>query len=133
MELPFYHGNISKKTGEELLYRKGLNGSFLLRDSESVPDTFCLCVLFQRFIYTYRIFKIGSKFKIETAEGVQEKIFSTLRDLIVHFEKPNKGLIIPLIYPVQYQRTTCTKRKITIFPEGTYSEIKDEDYVVVLP
>ncbi|XP_078513866.1 SH2 domain-containing protein 1B-like isoform X3 [Lissotriton helveticus] len=88
---------------------------------------------FQRFIYTYRIFKIGSKFKIETAEGVQEKIFSTLRDLIVHFEKPNKGLIIPLIYPVQYQRTTCTKRKITIFPEGTYSEIKDEDYVVVLP
>ncbi|XP_078513865.1 SH2 domain-containing protein 1B-like isoform X2 [Lissotriton helveticus] len=103
----------------------------------SVPAAECPPVppaaRFQRFIYTYRIFKIGSKFKIETAEGVQEKIFSTLRDLIVHFEKPNKGLIIPLIYPVQYQRTTCTKRKITIFPEGTYSEIKDEDYVVVLP
>ncbi|PNI45565.1 SH2D1A isoform 6 [Pan troglodytes] len=32
-----YHGKISRETGEKLLLATGLDGSYLLRDSESVP------------------------------------------------------------------------------------------------
>ena len=40
-----YHGKISRETGEKLLLATGLDGSYLLRDSESVPGVYCLCVL----------------------------------------------------------------------------------------
>lgn len=40
-----YHGKISRETGEKLLLATGLDGSYLLRDSESIPGTYCLCVL----------------------------------------------------------------------------------------
>ena len=40
-----YHGKISRETGEKLLLATGLDGSYLLRDSESVPGVYCLCGL----------------------------------------------------------------------------------------
>ncbi|EDM10891.1 similar to SH2 domain protein 1A (Signaling lymphocyte activation molecule-associated protein) (predicted), isoform CRA_b [Rattus norvegicus] len=40
-----YHGKISREMGEKLLLATGLDGSYLLRDSESVPGVYCLCVL----------------------------------------------------------------------------------------
>ncbi|MEE6517197.1 hypothetical protein FKM82_027265, partial [Ascaphus truei] len=56
MELPYYHGRISKQTTENMLIQRGKSGSYLLRNSESVPEAICLCVLVGRLIYTYRIF-----------------------------------------------------------------------------
>ncbi|KAJ1197698.1 hypothetical protein NDU88_001554 [Pleurodeles waltl] len=50
-----YHGSISRETGEKLLTDVGLDGSYLIRDSESVPGVYCLCVLFKGYVYTYRI------------------------------------------------------------------------------
>uniref|UniRef100_A0AAZ3Q471 SH2 domain-containing protein n=1 Tax=Oncorhynchus tshawytscha TaxID=74940 RepID=A0AAZ3Q471_ONCTS len=40
-----YHGAISKATTEMILGAVGRDGSYLLRDSESLPNTYCLCVL----------------------------------------------------------------------------------------
>lgn len=44
MDLPYYHGPLSKKDCEGLLLSPRADGRFLLRDSESVPGVLCLCV-----------------------------------------------------------------------------------------
>uniref|UniRef100_A0A3Q3XI52 SH2 domain-containing protein n=1 Tax=Mola mola TaxID=94237 RepID=A0A3Q3XI52_MOLML len=40
---------------ERLLERFGQDGSFLLRDSETVPGAYCLCVRKAPFVHTYRL------------------------------------------------------------------------------
>ncbi|NXA10199.1 SH21B protein, partial [Sapayoa aenigma] len=97
-----FHGKITKGACEELLTKKRKNGSYLIRESESVEGALCLCVFFEGIVYTYRIFKENQGyFRIETSEGVPERIFRTLKDLIYTFEKPDQGLITNLRYPVK--------------------------------
>lgn len=43
--VPVYHGAITREAGEKLLLAAGTDGSYLLRDSESIPGVYCLCVL----------------------------------------------------------------------------------------
>ncbi|NXS07773.1 SH21B protein, partial [Neodrepanis coruscans] len=100
-----FHGKITKRTCEELLNKKRKNGSYLIRESESVEGALCLCVFFEGIVYTYRIFKEHQGyFRIQTSEGVPERIFRTLKDLIYTFEKPDQGLITNLRYPVKKLR-----------------------------
>ncbi|NWI55579.1 SH21B protein, partial [Calyptomena viridis] len=97
-----FHGKITKRTCEELLTKKRKNGSYLIRESESVEGALCLCVFFEDIVYTYRIFKEHQGyFRIQTAENVPERIFRTLKDLIYNYEKPDQGLITSLRYPVK--------------------------------
>lgn len=44
MDLPYYHGPLSKQDCETLLLKEGVDGNYLLRDSESMPGVLCLCV-----------------------------------------------------------------------------------------
>ncbi|NWZ29361.1 SH21B protein, partial [Asarcornis scutulata] len=97
-----FHGKITRKTCEELLCKNGKNGSYLIRESESVEGALCLCVFFEELIYTYRIFREKQGYyKIQTSEGIPEKVFRTLKDLIYNYEKPNQGLVTNLRYPVK--------------------------------
>nr|XP_051713151.1 SH2 domain-containing protein 1B isoform X3 [Oryctolagus cuniculus] len=57
MDLSYYHGPLTKQDCETLLLQEGVDGNFLLRDSESIPGALCLCVSFKNFVYTYRIFR----------------------------------------------------------------------------
>ncbi|KAM5181599.1 SH2 domain-containing protein 1A-like [Mantella aurantiaca] len=140
MDVLCYHGGISKKTGENLLLRKGKNGSYLLRDSESVPGVLCLCILLGRLIYTYRIFQNrDGHYMIEAADGVKEKYFYNFKDLIAYYENPNKGLIHSLSFPVnkneaeQIQIQIKGSMKRILLLEDTYAEVDERDYVEVLP
>ncbi|XP_044532220.1 SH2 domain-containing protein 1B [Gracilinanus agilis] len=134
MDLPFYHGPLSKQACEKLLLQEKKDGKFLLRDSESVPGALCLCVLFQKKIYTYRIRKEKhGYYTIETAEGVRREVFPNLKELISKFEKPNQGLVVHLCYAVEknnvYQR--CTNPQTASC--DVYANFSDDDYVEVLP
>ncbi|KAK3508948.1 hypothetical protein QTP70_014785, partial [Hemibagrus guttatus] len=57
-ELEMYHGAISKEQAERILGATGQDGSFLIRDSESVPGTYCICVLLDQYVFTYRLFQV---------------------------------------------------------------------------
>uniref|UniRef100_A0A8C2KB88 phosphatidylinositol-3,4,5-trisphosphate 5-phosphatase n=1 Tax=Cyprinus carpio TaxID=7962 RepID=A0A8C2KB88_CYPCA len=71
----WYHRDISRVRAEELLARAGRDGSFLVRDSESVPGAYA-------------------------TQGVQVNCFRTLSDLIMGYQHPQKRLVAPLLYPV---------------------------------
>ncbi|KAM6097693.1 PREDICTED: SH2 domain-containing protein 1B [Chlamydotis macqueenii] len=134
MELPFFHGKITRRACEELLSKNGKNGSYLLRESESVEGALCLCVFFEKLIYTYRIFREHQGyFKIQTSEGVPDRIFRTLKDLIYTYEKPNQGLITNLRYPVKKPKASRRSQRFKSEMDNTYDDIDDSDYVTVLP
>ncbi|XP_061900295.1 inositol polyphosphate phosphatase-like 1b isoform X2 [Entelurus aequoreus] len=97
----WYHRDISRVHAEDLLAKAGRDGSFLLRDSESVPEAFALCLLFQRHVHTYRILPDDDGLlAVQTTQGVQVNCFRTLEDLVLGYQHPHKGLVTPLLYPV---------------------------------
>uniref|UniRef100_A0A3Q0S123 phosphatidylinositol-3,4,5-trisphosphate 5-phosphatase n=1 Tax=Amphilophus citrinellus TaxID=61819 RepID=A0A3Q0S123_AMPCI len=97
----WYHRDISRVHAEDLLARAGRDGSYLVRDSESVPGAYALCLLFQRHVHTYRILPdADGLLAVQTTQGVQVNCFRTLEDLVLGYQQPHKGLVIPLLYPV---------------------------------
>ncbi|XP_010222211.1 PREDICTED: SH2 domain-containing protein 1B [Tinamus guttatus] len=122
MEFPFFHGKITRTTCEELLSKKGKNGSYLIRESETVAGALCLCVFFEDIIYTYRIFREHQGyFRIQTSEGVPERTFRTLKDLIYTYEKPNQGLITNLRYPVMKHKPPQRSSRFTSATNDVYN------------
>ncbi|XP_062332330.1 SH2 domain-containing protein 1A-like isoform X2 [Osmerus eperlanus] len=107
--LSVYHGDIGKEEGERRLCYSGKDGSYLIRNSDSVPGVYCLCLLCTGSVYTYRIFLDESgHWTTDTAPGVQKRFFRKIKNLIAAFQQPDQGIVMPLMYPVTAQARANT-------------------------
>ncbi|XP_055915425.1 tyrosine-protein kinase Abl isoform X3 [Eupeodes corollae] len=103
----WYHGPISRNAAEYLL-SSGINGSFLVRESESSPGQRSISLRYEGRVYHYRISEDSDGKVYVTAEAK----FNTLAELVHHHSVPHEGhgLITPLLYPAPKQN------KPTVFP-----------------
>ncbi|TRY89596.1 hypothetical protein DNTS_017778 [Danionella cerebrum] len=139
MEHPAYHGPISKRRCEELLGKRGKDGTFLIRDSETIQGAMCLCVLKKKVVYTYRILQShAGAYTLQARSGVEEQFFRNIEDLIHHYKKKNQGLATHLRRAVKIKQLQHlvleTPEAIVPDEENDYEDVDcSADYVVVLP
>lgn len=132
MDLPYYHGCLTKRECEALLLKGGVDGNFLIRDSESVPGALCLCVSFKKLVYSYRIFREKhGYYRIETDAHSPRTIFPNLQELVSKYGKPGQGLVVHLSNPIMRNNLCQRGRRMEL--ELNVYENTDEEYVDVLP
>ncbi|XP_018588442.1 tyrosine-protein kinase ABL1-like isoform X2 [Scleropages formosus] len=90
----WYHGPVSRNTAEYLL-SSGINGSFLVRESESSPGQRSISLRYEGRVYHYRI-NTASDGKLYVSS---ESRFNTLAELVHHHSTVADGLITTLHYP----------------------------------
>ncbi|XP_043941178.1 tyrosine-protein kinase ABL2 isoform X3 [Protopterus annectens] len=90
----WYHGPVSRSAAEYLLSSL-INGSFLVRESESSPGQLSISLRYEGRVYHYRI-NTSSDCKVYVTA---ESRFATLAELVHHHSTIADGLVTTLHYP----------------------------------
>uniref|UniRef100_A0A667WRC4 Tyrosine-protein kinase n=1 Tax=Myripristis murdjan TaxID=586833 RepID=A0A667WRC4_9TELE len=90
----WYHGPVSRSAAEYLLSSL-INGSFLVRESESSPGQLSISLRYEGRVYHYRINTASDGKVYVTAESR----FATLAELVHHHSTVADGLVTTLHYP----------------------------------
>ena len=96
----WFHGNITRAEAE-LSLSSGINGSFLIRESESKPGQFSISLRYDGRVFHYRI-----HMDPQTSHYfvTPESKFENLPELVVHHSKNPDGLMAVLHNPVPNPR-----------------------------
>uniref|UniRef100_UPI0037E78379 SH2 domain-containing protein 1A-like isoform X2 n=1 Tax=Semicossyphus pulcher TaxID=241346 RepID=UPI0037E78379 len=96
-----YYGRIGSEATERLLERFGRDGSFLLRDSETVRGAYCLCVRKAPYVHTYRLVQSSEGWRLHLQHsGVRQQTFRTLETLIERYRRDADVSVAPLTDPL---------------------------------
>ncbi|XP_078258192.1 SH2 domain-containing protein 1A-like [Rhinoraja longicauda] len=123
MRLPVYHARITRAETEDRLASMGKDGSYLIRDSETVPGAYCLCVLNQTFVHTYRVSETSGNWAVQTLKGVPPCYFNSIEKLLLTYEKPDQGLVITLLHPVEHETYKIQNHNEDLQEEREYMEM----------
>ena len=97
----WFHPKLSGLKAEELLQKKGIKGSFLIRPSQTNPDNLTLSVKQEIGVVHMRIIKSNNLYHLQ---NFTEEEFPTVNDLINHYtENPireRNGPLIEILVPV---------------------------------
>ena len=91
----WYHGNITRAAAEVAL-SSGINGSFLIRESESKPGQYSISLRYSGRMYHYRISQDAVTKKYFVMQDVK---FKTLKELVHYHSSQPDGLVCTLHYP----------------------------------
>ncbi len=100
-EFPWYHGNITR-AGAELSLSSAINGTFLVRESESSPGQYSISLKCDGKVTHYRINEDPQTSKYFV--GLYSK-FDSLPELIEHHSKDSDWLITSLSHPAPNLKT----------------------------
>ncbi|XP_032887269.1 cytoplasmic protein NCK1 isoform X1 [Amblyraja radiata] len=78
---PWYYGKITRHQGEMALNERGVDGDFIIRDSESSPNDFSVSLKAQNK---------NKHFKVQLKQGlycIGQRKFDSMEDLVEHYKK----------------------------------------------
>lgn len=96
----WFFGNITRVEAE-LSLSSGINGSFLIRESESKPGQYSISLRYDGRVFHYRIHADPSSGQYYVTP---ESKFDTLSELVKHHSKSPDGLTTTLHYPAPNPR-----------------------------
>lgn len=126
-EMPWFYGNITRDQAEKLLMPRKV-GLYLVRESTNYPGDYTLCVVSPADgkVEHYRVISKTNKFTVD-----EEEYFTSLIELIKHYEKDADGLCTRLTQPLVKKQDMSLSSKIfkdTFQKEGWTFRIEDIRY-----